>query len=152
MRRGGVPRQGLVERMKRSAIHTARRFLGILPVLLGVFLLASLVVQLIPKLMEAGLFGHSVWLDTLLAATLGSISTAQPIVSYLFGGELLKAGVDLLAVTVLIVTWVTVGIVPLPAEGAALGMRFALWRNFWAFVAALLVSLLTVAGGRLLGG
>ncbi len=138
--------------MNSSARRTLSAFMGILPILVGVLLLASMVVQLIPGLMRSGLFGHSLWEDTLVAALVGSIATAQPIVSYVFGGELLKAGVDLLAVTALIVTWVTVGIVPLPAEATALGRRFALWRNLWAFVAALLISALTVGCLHVLKG
>ncbi len=135
---------GLTERIKQSGRKTAQSFWGIVPVLLAVLLIAALVVQLIPAVLKSGLFGNAVWLDTLLAAIIGSVSTAQPLVSYIFGGELLKAGIDLMTVTALMVTWVTVGIVPFPAEATALGARFALWRNIWAFVAALLVSALTV--------
>jgi len=132
-------------RFKRSAIRTAKSLWGILPILIAVLLIAALILQIIPQLMKSGLFGNSRLMDTLLAALIGSIATAQPIVSYIFGGELLKAGVDLMAVTALIVSWVTVGIVPFPAEAAALGTRFALWRNVWAFVVALVVSALTVS-------
>lgn len=134
----------LSERIKTSGLKTARSLWGMLPILLAVLLIAALVVQLIPQVLHSGLFGHSVWLDTLLAAITGSVSTAQPIVSYIFGGELLKAGVELMAVTALIVSWVTVGVVPLPAEATALGTRFALWRNLWAFIAALVVSVVTI--------
>ncbi len=134
----------LTRRIRQSGAKTGKSLWGILPVLLSVLLIAALVVQLIPTVMHSGLFGQSTWLDTLLAAVVGSVSTAQPIVSYIFGGELVKAGVDLMAVTALIVTWVTVGIVPFPAEAASLGARFALWRNIWAFFVALIVSVLTV--------
>ncbi|VAX12336.1 hypothetical protein MNBD_GAMMA24-1202 [hydrothermal vent metagenome] len=134
----------LSARIQRSAISTIKSLWGILPILIAVLLIAALIVQIIPQIMKSGLFGSSALVDTLLAALIGSISTAQPIVSYIFGGELVKAGVNLMAVTALIVTWVTVGIVPFPAEAASLGTRFALWRNIWAFVAALIVSVLTV--------
>jgi len=134
----------LSERIWQSGAKTGKSLWGILPVLLSVLLIAALVVQLIPSVMHSGLFGRSTWLDTLVAAVIGSISTAQPIVSYIFGGELVKAGVDMMAVTALVVTWVTVGIVPFPAEAASLGTRFAFWRTSWAFIAALLVSFLTV--------
>ena len=146
------PQPDLSARMKESAARTTNAVGGILPVLLGVLLLASMLAQLIPKLIDSGVFGHAIWLDTLVASILGSLSTAQPIVSYVFGGELLKSGIDLLAVTALIVTWVTVGVIPLPAEAVALGWRFALWRNLWAFVAALLVSVLTIAGMHVIQG
>ena len=115
-----------------------------LTLLLGVLLIAALVVQLIPAIMHSGVFGHSVAQDTLLGAVIGSIATAQPVVSYIFGGELQKAGINLMAVTALVMTWVTVGVVSLPVESGALGARFAIWRNIWAFVGALVASVLTV--------
>jgi DNA-binding response OmpR family regulator len=45
------------------------------------------------------------------------------------GGELLAKGISLVAVTALLVSWVTVGSVQLPAEALMLGSRFALYRN-----------------------
>jgi hypothetical protein len=56
----------------------------------------------------------------------------------------LKQGVSLFAVTALIITWVTVGLVQLPAEMAALGRRFALVRNAICFILAVPIALMTV--------
>ncbi|MGR8933388.1 MAG: hypothetical protein ACU837_03255 [Gammaproteobacteria bacterium] len=68
----------------------------------------------------------------------------HPLASYLLGGEMLKGGVGLTAVTALLVTWVTVGVVQLPAEALLLGTRFAVYRNIIGFLAAMAVSFLTV--------
>ena len=46
--------------------------------------------------------------------------------------------------TAIIVTWVTVGLVQLPAEIASLGLRFALLRNALCLVLAIPVAILTV--------
>jgi len=91
-----------------------------------------------------GLFGHSAFSDTLVAASIASISTGQPVVSYLLAGELQKAGIDLIAVTAFITAWITVGVVSLPAEAVMLGWRFSLWRNLIAFVLSILIAWLTV--------
>ena len=60
------------------------------------------------------------------------------------GKGLFDAGVGMTAVTALILSWVTVGMVQLPAESLLLGHRFALLRNAvsfaLSFVTALLVS------------
>jgi uncharacterized membrane protein YraQ (UPF0718 family) len=64
--------------------------------------------------------------------------------SYIIGGELLKDGVSLFAVTAFIVTWVTVGLLQLPAEAAILGRQFAIFRNILSFILAILVSIVTV--------
>lgn len=47
----------------------------------------------------------------------------------------------MLAVTALIVSWVTVGVVQLPAEALLLGRRFAIYRNLMCFLFAIMISL-----------
>jgi uncharacterized membrane protein YraQ (UPF0718 family) len=97
-------------------------------------------------------FSGNVPLDTLWGACFGSIFAGNPINSYVIGGELLKYGVSLFAVTAFIVTWVTVGLVQLPAEIAAFGKKFAFLRNGLSFVLAIPIAILTVLIVNLLGG
>ena len=56
-----------------------------------------------------------------------------------------------MAVSALIVAWVTVGVVQLPAEALALGHAFALRRNLLCFLSAIAVAWLTVMTMRLGG-
>ena len=86
-----------------------------------------------------------------MGSMIGSISTGNPITSYIIGGELLKEGVSLFAVTAFIAAWVTVGVIQLPAEAAILGKRFALTRNALSFIFAILVALATVVTLRVIG-
>ncbi len=123
---------------------TLTSFWRLLPVLIGVLLIAGLLVQLIPEMMRLGLFGHGCLADMLGADLVGSLATGQPVVSYLLAGELRKAGIDLYSVTAFLVAWVTVGFIPLPAEAVMLGWRFAIARNLVAFALALAVAWLTV--------
>ena len=134
-------RRQLVDSLKK----TAGGFWRLLPVLAGVLLLAGLVVQIIPRLIGMGLFGHDQATDTLIASIIASLSTGQPVVSYILAGELQKAGIGLVAVTAFVTAWVTVGIIPLPAEAVMLGWRFSLWRNLVAFLLSMLIAWLTVA-------
>jgi len=71
--------------------------------------------------------------------------------SYLLGGELLKSGVSLITVTALIVSWVTVGLVQLPAEVLMLGARFAIYRNLICFFSAVAIAFLSVYSLKLFG-
>ena len=100
---------------------------------------------------SAGLFGHGNIPDAMLGAAIGSIAAGHPLASYLLGGELLSGGVGLIAVTAMLVTWVTVGIVQLPAEALMLGTRFAVYRNIISFGIAIIIALLTVYTLQLLG-
>ena len=132
------------QRLRLTLKKTAGGFWRLLPVLVGVLLLASLVVQVIPRLIHMGLFGHDDVTDSVVSALIASLSTGQPVVSYVLAGELQKAGIGLVAVTAFITAWVTVGIIPLPAEAVMLGWRFSLWRNLIAFLLSLLIAWLTV--------
>ena len=130
--------------LKQSFKKTIRTFINVLPIIVGMILATSLVVTMFPEQMSSGLFGNGEILDTLLGAFIGSIAAGHPLASYLLGGELLGGGVSLIAVTALVVTWVTVGIVQLPAEALMLGAGFAMYRNIISFIAAIAIAFLTV--------
>jgi len=100
----------------------------------------------------ASIFSANTALDTLLGASFGSILAGNPINSYVIGGELLEYDVSLFAVTALIIAWITVGVVQLPAEIAALGRRFALVRNAVSFVVALVIAIVTVEASNSITG
>ena len=89
-------------------------------------------------------FSGNALLDTLFGTGLGSILAGNPLNSYVIGGELLQQGVSLYAVTAFIAAWVTIGLVQLPAEMAALGKKFALIRNTLSMVLCIAISILTV--------
>ncbi|MEE8596786.1 MAG: hypothetical protein V3T09_03135 [bacterium] len=115
-----------------------------LPLILGVLLLVSLIPVLIPKSFYLRFFQKNPILDSVTGSIIGSISAGSPITSYILGGEFLKDGVSLTAVTAFIVAWVTVGIIQLPAESLILGKKFAIIRNATSFLFAIIVALITV--------
>ena len=137
--------------LRDSLQKTVRTFINILPIIVGMLLLTSLLVTVFSEQISSGLFGNGDIIDTLLGASVGSIATGHPLASYLLGGELLGGGVSLIAVTALVVTWVTVGIVQLPAEILMLGSRFAVYRNIISFIAAIAIAFLTVYTLQFLG-
>ena len=140
----GSPRKGVFGR-------SVQAFARMLPILIGTLLLSSLLVAWLPRTPVLGWFGRSEWLDVLLGASFGSIAMGHPVAGYLLGGELLAGGIGLMAVSALVVAWVTVGVVHLPAEALALGRAFALRRNLLCFASAIAVAWLTVASLRLVG-
>ncbi len=130
--------------IKDNLRKTIKTFINVVPIIVGMLLLTSLVITVFPEQISAGLFGNGDILDTLLGTSIGSIAVGHPLASYLLGGELLGGGVGLIAVTALVVAWVTVGIVQLPAEALMLGTRFAVYRNVICFIATILIAFLTV--------
>jgi uncharacterized membrane protein YraQ (UPF0718 family) len=115
-----------------------------IPTLLGVVLLLGLFLTYVSTQFIASVFTGEMFRDTVIGSAIGSIAAGNPITSYIIGGELMKEGVSLFAITAFIVTWVTVSIVQFPAEAAILGKRFAFIRNSLGFILAIIVSIATV--------
>ena len=130
--------------LTQSARKTLQTFINILPIVVGMLLLTSLAINSFPDQISTGIFGLNDFVDSFLGASFGSVAAGHPLASYVLGGELLATGVSMFAVTALIVSWVTVGIVQLPAEALVLGKRFAIYRNLLCFLFAIAISLLTV--------
>ncbi|NQE46394.1 hypothetical protein C5S31_10270 [ANME-1 cluster archaeon GoMg2] len=115
-----------------------------IPMLLGIVLLLGLFLTCVSTQFIASVFTGALFRDTVIGAAIGSIAAGNPITSYIIGGELMKEGVSLFAITAFILTWVTVSIVQFPAEAAFLGKRFAVIRNSLGFILAILVSIAAV--------
>ena len=137
-----------INRMKEHIVFNIRKtlssFTAMLPIIIAVVLLTGLLLKFISTERISALFGQNDWLDALSGATVGSIAAGHPITSYVLGGELLASGVSLVAVTALLVSWVTVGVVQLPAEALILGKRFAIYRNLLCFVFSILIAVLSI--------
>ncbi|SMC18885.1 Predicted Fe-Mo cluster-binding protein, NifX family [Desulfacinum hydrothermale DSM 13146] len=144
--RTGKDEQNFVQVLKK----TAKQFSSIFPMLAGVVFLIGLFHAFVHKRLLFSIFSGKPLHDTVLGAFGGSVFAGNPINSYVIGDTLLKMGVSPYAVSALIVTWVTVGLVQLPAEIGSLGPRFALVRNGTAFLASIIIAFLTVYLVRIL--
>ena len=132
------------EKLKSAVIKSARSIFNSLPILVGVILLIGLASTLMPKSYYAALFSKNVLLDSIIGSGLGSVLAGNPVTSYVLGGEFLKQGISLVAVTSFLVAWVTVGLVQLPAEALLLGRKFAILRNILSFLLSIVVAIITV--------
>ena len=122
---------------------SALSFLAISPLLLGIIGLVGLFQVLVTPKMLAALFKGNGVIDTLIGTLAGATAPGNPVVSYLLGGELLKQGISLYAVSAFVISWVTLGLTQLPAEVEVFGGRFTLHRNILAFVFTMLIATLT---------
>ena len=128
-----------------NALYRAiKSFSTALPILIGIILLFGLFRVFISNKLITSVFDGEMLTDTLIGAIVGSISAGNPVTSYIIGGELLKEGVSLFAVTAFILAWVTVGVVQYPAESGILGKKFAYTRNLLSFILAILISIVSV--------
>lgn len=104
----------------------------------------SLLKAAVPESLYSTIFTGNILIDPFIGSLIGSIAAGNPITSYIIGGELIKQGVSLFAVTAFLLSWVTVGIISLPAEMDILGKKFALTRNIICFIVSFFVAILTV--------
>jgi uncharacterized membrane protein YraQ (UPF0718 family) len=132
--------------------RTGKMLLRIFPNILAVVLLSGLIMEFVPLQRLSEFLGGGFFTDGLVGAAIGSVSIGNPLVSYVLGGELLDQGVSLMAVTALLVSWVTVGSIQLPAEIQTFGVRFALLRNGLSFLFALFIAFLVLMTMQLLTG
>lgn len=123
---------------------TGKMLLRVFPNILAVVLLSGLIMEFVPMNRLSEFLGGGLFTDGLIGAGIGSISIGNPLVSYVLGGEMLDQGVSLMAVTALLVSWVTVGSIQLPAEIQTFGARFALLRNGLSFLFALIIAFLVL--------
>ncbi len=135
--------QSKYNRLEKANQKTAKGILGMLPIIFGVILLVSIINVMIPKSVYTTFFTGSLLLDAIKGAGLGSLLTGNPVTGYILGKGFVDAGINMVAVSAFLVSWVTVGLVQLPAESLALGKKFALYRNSIAFVMAILVAVIT---------
>ena len=122
---------------------SALSFLALSPLLLGIIGLVGLFQVLVTPKMLAALFKGNGVIDTLIGTLAGATAPGNPVVSYLLGGELLKQGISLYAVSAFVISWVTLGLTQLPAEVEVFGGRLTLYRNILAFVFTMLIATLT---------
>ncbi len=130
--------------LKKAARGLLNNIKMSIPVLTGVLLLAGLINTAVSKELFARIFTGNTFLDPFIGSVFGGVAAGNPLTSYVIGGELLKNGVSLIAVVAFILTWVTVGVIQLPAESMMLGKQFALTRNGVSFVMAIVIAMLTV--------
>ncbi len=134
-------KKSLKESLKKATIG----LISMLPMLFAIILLLGIFDVYVTQDMLTSLFVHNNFIDTIIGTTMGAVLTGNPMVSYILGGELTSAGISLYAVAAFILSWVTLGVVQLPAEVEVFGMKFTALRTIFTFISTVLVSILTVS-------
>lgn len=134
-------KNSLIEALNKAILG----LFSMLPMLLAIILLLGIFDTYITKEILVSLFISNDFIDTVIGTSLGAVLTGNPMVSYILGGELTKAGVSLFAVTAFVLSWVTLGLVQLPAELEIFGLRFTFYRTLFTFIFTVLISISTVA-------
>ncbi len=130
------------DKLLKALRKTWKQFSSALYIIFIIFSIIALLQNLLPSDFYSSLFINNSIIDSITGALLGSISFGNPIGSYVIGGELVKQGVNLIAITAFLLAWVTVGIVQIPVEVHFFGKKFALVRNLASFFASILLAII----------
>lgn len=133
------PTRSFLKVLKRSSLN----FLTMSPLIIGIIGLVGLLQTFVPPETLASLFQGHILIDTFIGTSTGAFTAGNPVISYLLGGELLNQGISLYAVTAFILSWVTLGLVHLPAEVEVFGGKFTLYRNILAFLFTMIIAILS---------
>jgi len=129
--------------MNTALFKTWQNIKTTIPIVVGILMIINLVNPLLVQYYTR-IFTGSYFIDPLIGAIVGKLSFGVPVVSYVAGGEMLKQGISLIAVTSFILSWSTVYFVMLPLEISYLGKRFAVLRNLINFVTSIIIAILTI--------
>lgn len=123
----------------------AKQFWHVLPFFVSVFAAIGLLQAWVtPAQVQAVLGSGRGILAPVVAAVLGGLATGPPAAVFPLGKQLLAQHASVSAVATLLVAWVAVGTVTLPAEIRSFGTRFAMTR--WTLTLVLSIALGIVMG------
>jgi len=130
----------------KKALRVAlKQFLNVLPFFVAVFAMIGLFeVLLTPDQIQGWLGAGQGILAPIYAAIVGGLATGPPAAVFPLGQYLLAQHASVAAVGTLLIAWVAVGTVTLPAEIQFFGARFAVSR--WVLALTLSVVLGMVMG------
>ncbi|MBE0417125.1 MAG: permease [Coriobacteriia bacterium] len=138
-----VTMQRSKQKAQQAAASSVKSFLGVAPTFLAVFGLVGLLEVFVPPaLIERTLGAEGGLLSLFLGGAVGSVAAGPPVAAYPIAASLLSGGAWMPAVAAFIVSWTLVGFVSLPFEAKTFGWRFALVRNGFSFVFALVIGIL----------
>lgn len=131
-----------MEKTKKALRVGAKQFWSVLPFFVAVFgLIGLLQVLLTPEIVQTWLGSGAGVLAPVYATVLGGLATGPPAAVFPLGKFLLAQHASVAAVSTLLIAWVAIGTVTLPAEIRFFGARFAVTRWVLAFALSIVLGL-----------
>jgi len=132
------------ERTLKALKMALKKFVTILPAFLGMLMLVSIVLFLIPDRVISQYLGSSnIFTGVLFASFLGSITLMPGFIAFPLCGILLKKGVLYMVLSAFTTTLMMVGIITYPIEKAYFGTKVTIIRNIISLFIALIVAVMT---------
>jgi len=121
-----------------------KRFVNILPSFLGMLILVSIVLFLIPDKVISNYLGkNNIFIGVIFAFFFGSITLMPGFIAFPLCGILLKKGVLYMVLSAFSTSLMMVGILTYPIEKEYFGVKLTILRNIMSLFIALVVALMT---------
>ena len=132
------------ERTLRAFKIAVKKFVTILPAFLGMLILVSIVLFLIPdRVISRYLGSANIFTGVLFASFFGSITLVPGFIAFPLCGILLKKGVLYMVLSAFTTTLMMVGVLTYPIEKAYFGTKVTIMRNIISLFIALIVAVMT---------
>ncbi len=128
---------------KKALTKALLKFVNLLPMMLVIIILIGLIFGFIPpELIKSYLGSDQNIMEIVAAALFGAITMIPSLVALPLAGSLIEAGASYTPIAAFVTTLTMVGIVTLPIELKEMGKKLTILRNVFAFVFAIIISLL----------
>src|SRR6056297_1714985 len=128
---------------KKALTKALLKFVNLLPMMLVIIILIGLIFGFIPpELIKSYLGSAQNIMEIVAAALFGAITMIPSLVALPLAGSLIEAGASYTPIAAFVTTLTMVGIVTLPIELKEMGKKLTILRNVFAFVFAIIISLL----------
>ena len=129
------------EKTKKAFKIAGKAFLKSAPSLLTVLGIVGLTLGILtPETITKLVGSEAGFTATIVASIIGAITLIPSLVAFPLAGSLLRSGATVMTISAFVTTLVMVGVVTAPMEIKELGKKFALLRNGFGFLAALVVA------------
>ena len=119
-----------------------KRFSSILPAFLGMLILFSVAISLLPEeAVRALLGGDSRWFGVVVASVAGSLTLMPGFIAFPLCGALLDEGVPRMVLSAFSTSLMTVGVLTYPLERQYFGRGVTLVRNGIGLLIAMIVAI-----------
>lgn len=125
------------EAMKKSK-HMMGNMIG--EIIAIIFIIGIVLTFIPPESIKSVLGSEDTTLATVIAAIAGSVTLIPAFVAFPLVGSFVDVGASIVPAVAFLTTLTMVGVVTFPLEKKEFGVKFALIRNVFSFIAALLIA------------
>lgn len=130
---------------KKKTFEAVKKSKGMMGNMLGeiiaiIFIIGIVLTFIPPESIKSVLGSENTALATIIAAVAGSVTLIPAFVAFPLVGSFVDVGASIVPAVAFLTTLTMVGIVTFPLEKKEFGFKFALIRNAFSFVMALIIA------------